>query len=77
MIKKERITIVLLLKPVLRRIDGLKRQTVTRGWRKLCKKEPNVIKVIRLRRMRWARHTAHIGEIKKSEGVGMDSPVPG
>jgi len=54
---------------VLRRIVGPKRDEVTGEWRKLCTEElndlyssPNIIQVIKLRRMRWAGHVAHTGE---------------
>ena len=54
---------------VLRRIFGPKRDEVTREWRKLHNEElndlyssPNIIQVIKLRRMRWAGHVAYIGE---------------
>ena len=53
----------------MRRIFGLKRDEVTGEWRKLHDEElsdvyssPNFIRVIKLRRMRWAGHVAHIGE---------------
>jgi hypothetical protein len=54
---------------VLRRIVGPKRDEVTGEWRKVCTEElndlyssPNIIRVIKLRRMRWAGHVAHTGE---------------
>jgi hypothetical protein len=50
---------------VLRRIFGLKRDEVTGGWRKLHNVElhnlyssSNVIRMIRSRRMRWAKNVA-------------------
>jgi hypothetical protein len=50
---------------VLRRIFGPKRDEVTGDWRKLHNKElynlyssPNVIRMIKSRRMRWAGHVA-------------------
>jgi hypothetical protein len=53
---------------VLRRIFGPKRDEVTGKWRRLHNKElnalhssPNVIRVIKSRRMRWAGHVAHMG----------------
>jgi hypothetical protein len=53
---------------VLRRIVGLKRDEVTGGWRKLHNEElhnlyfsPSIIRMIKSRRMRWARHIAHMG----------------
>ena len=56
-------------KRVLRRIFGPKRDEVTGGWRKLHNEElnnlyssPNIIRVIKLRRMRWAGHVARMGE---------------
>jgi hypothetical protein len=54
---------------VLRRIFGPKRDGVTGGWRELHNKElhnlyslPSIIRMIKSRRMRWARHVARMGE---------------
>ena len=54
---------------VLRRIFGLKRDGVTGEWRKLHNEElsdlyssPNIIQVIKLRRMRWAGNVARTEE---------------
>jgi hypothetical protein len=54
---------------VLRRILGPKRDKVTGEWRRLHNEElndlyssPNVIRGIKSRRMRWARHVARMGE---------------
>jgi len=51
------------------RIFGPKRDEVTGEWRKLYNEElndlysiPYIIWVIKLRRMRWAGHVAHMGE---------------
>ena len=50
------------------RIFGPKRDEVTGEWRKLHNAElnnlysPNVIRVIKSKRMRWAGHVAHMGE---------------
>jgi hypothetical protein len=53
---------------VLRRIFGPKREEVAGGWRRLQNEElhnlhvsPNIIRVTKSRRMRWARHVAHMG----------------
>ena len=53
---------------VLRRIFGLKRVEVTRAWRKLHNDElkglyssPNIVRVIKSIRMRWAEHVARMG----------------
>jgi len=43
---------------VLRRIFWLKRDEVTGEWRKLYNEE--LTRVIKLRRMRWAGHVAHM-----------------
>jgi hypothetical protein len=52
---------------VLRRIFGPKRDEVTGEWRKLHNEElhdlyssPNIIRIIKSRRMRWAGHVARM-----------------
>ena len=54
---------------VLGRIFGLRRDEVTGEWRRLHNKElndlysaPNIVRLIKLRRMRWAGHVARMGE---------------
>jgi hypothetical protein len=54
---------------VLRRVFGPKRDEVTGEWRKLHKEElkdlhsqPNIVRVVKSRRMRWAGHVACMGE---------------
>jgi hypothetical protein len=54
---------------VLKRIFVPKWDGVTGGWRKLHNEEfhtlyssPNIIKIIKSRRMRWAEHVARMGE---------------
>ena len=50
---------------VLRRIFGPRRDEVTGEWRRLHNEEyfsPNIVRVIKSRRMRWAGHVARIGE---------------
>jgi hypothetical protein len=53
---------------VLRRIFGPKRDEVTGEWKKLLKEElrdlyssPSIIRILKLRRMRWAGHVARMG----------------
>jgi hypothetical protein len=54
---------------VLRRIFWLKRDEVTGDWRKLYNEElndlycsPNIIRMIKSRRWKWAGHVARLGE---------------
>ena len=53
----------------LRRLFGPKRDEVTGEWRKLHNEElsdlyslPNIVRVVKSRRMRWAGHVARMGE---------------
>jgi hypothetical protein len=53
----------------LRRIFGPKRDEVTGGWGKLHNEElhnmyssPNIIKMMKSRRIRWTGHVARMGE---------------
>jgi len=54
---------------VLRRVFGPKREEVTGEWRKLHNEElrdlyflPNIVRVVKSRRMRWVGHVAYMGE---------------
>jgi hypothetical protein len=54
---------------VLRRKVGPKRDEVTEEWRKLHKEElndlyrsPDIIRMIKSRKMRWAGHVARMGK---------------
>ena len=54
---------------VLRRIFGPRRDEVTGEWRRLHKEElndlyssPNIVRVIKFRRMRWAGHVSRMGQ---------------
>ena len=53
---------------VLRRVFGPKRDEVTGEWKKLHNEElsdlyslPNILRVVKSRRMRWAGHVARMG----------------
>jgi len=54
---------------VMRRVFGPKRDEVTGEWRKLHNEElsdlyslPNIVRLVKSRRMRWAGHVARMGE---------------
>jgi hypothetical protein len=54
---------------VLRRVFGPRRDEVTGQWKKLHNEElndlyslPNIVRVVKSRRMRWAGHVVHMGE---------------
>jgi hypothetical protein len=56
-----------------RGIFGPKREKVIGNWRRLHNEElrnmyasPNIIRVIKSRRMRWAGHTARKGEMRNA-----------
>jgi hypothetical protein len=64
-------------KRVLRRIFWPKRDDVTGEWRRLHNEElyalyssPNIIRVIKSRRMRWAGHVAHMDWIALAQDRG-------
>jgi hypothetical protein len=66
---------------VLRRIFGPNRDEVTGGWRKLHSEElhnlyssPDIIRQVKSRRMRWARHVARMGEERKCTRLLWESP---
>jgi hypothetical protein len=66
---------------VLRKIFGPKRDEVTGEWRKLHNDElydlyssPNIIWVIKLRRMRWAGHVVRMGDRRGAYRVLMGRP---
>ena len=60
---------------VLRRIFGPRRDKVTGEWRKLHNEElndlysPNIVRVIKSRRMRWTGHVARMRE-RRIQGFG-------
>jgi len=66
---------------VLRRIFGPRRDEVTREWRRLLNEElndlyfsPNIVRVLKSRRMRWAGHVARMGEEKGVYRVFVGKP---
>jgi hypothetical protein len=66
---------------VLRAIFGPKRNEVTGEWRKLQRGElhnlyssPDIIRQIKSRRMRWARHVARMGEGRNAYRVLVGKP---
>jgi hypothetical protein len=65
----------------LRRIFGRKRDEVTGVWRKLHDEElhglyslPSIVRVIKARRMRWAGHVAHMGEVRGAYNILVERP---
>ena len=66
---------------MLRRVFGPKRDEVTGEWRKLHNEEirdlcslPNILRVVKSRRMRWAGHVARMGEERGVHRVLVGKP---
>jgi hypothetical protein len=66
---------------VFRRVFGPKRVEVTGEWRKLHNEElndlytlPNIVRVVKSRRLRWAGHVARMGKDKGVHRVLMGKP---
>ena len=66
---------------VLRSVFGPKRDEVTGEWRKLHNEElrdlyslPNIMRVVKSRRMRWVVHVARIGEVRGLHRVLVGKP---
>jgi len=66
---------------MLRRIFGPKRDEIKREWRKLNNEElndlypsPNIVRVTKSRRIRWAWHVARMGERRSLYRVLMGKP---
>ena len=60
---------------VLRRLFGPRRDEVMREWKRLHNEElndlycsPNIVRVIKSRRMRWVGHVAHMGKERGTIG---------
>ena len=67
---------------MLRKVFGPKRDEVTGEWRKLHNEElndlyplPNIVRVVKSRRMRWAGHVARIVEDRGVHRVLVGKPV--
>jgi len=65
---------------VLRRTFGTKREDVAGGWRRLHNEElhksyavPDIIRVIKSKRMTWAGHVACIVEMRTAYRIGHTS----
>jgi hypothetical protein len=66
---------------VLRIIFEPKRDEVTGAWRKLHNEElhglyssPSIFRLIKARRMRWARHVARMGEVRGAYNILVGKP---
>jgi hypothetical protein len=66
---------------VLRRIFGPRRDEVMGDWRKLHNKElhnlyisPNIIRMMKSRRMRWAGNVARMGETRNAYKILVGKP---
>jgi hypothetical protein len=66
---------------VLRRVFGPKRDEVTGKWRKLHNEElndlyslPNIVRVVKSRRRRWAGHAGRMGEERGAHRVLVGKP---
>jgi hypothetical protein len=66
---------------VLRRIFGPKRDKVTGDWRKLHNEElhnlcswPNIIRMFKSRRMRWAGHAVRMWEMRNAYRILVGKP---
>ena len=66
---------------VLRRVFGPKRDEVIGEWKKLhndvlndlyC--SPNIVRVIKSRKMRWVGHIAHMGEVRGMHRILVGKP---
>jgi hypothetical protein len=69
---------------VMRRIFGPKRDETTGDWRRLHNEElndlyssPNIVRVIKSRRLRWAGHTARMGEGRGAYRILVGDPREG
>jgi hypothetical protein len=79
LILRERHRLRVFVNRVLRKIFGPNRDEMTGDWRKLHNEllnlysSPNIIKMIKSRRTRWARHIARMGRKVTHVGYWWDS----
>jgi hypothetical protein len=80
LILREEIRLRVFENRVLMRIFGHKRDKVTGEWGKLHSEElnnlycsPNIVRVMKSRRMRWAGHVARRGEERRVQGFGEET----
>jgi hypothetical protein len=66
---------------LLRRIFGPKGEKVAGAWRRLHSEElhnlyssPNIIRVLKSKRMRWAGHVARMGEVRNAYNILIGKP---
>jgi hypothetical protein len=66
---------------VLRRIFVPKREEVAGGWRRLHNEElhnlyasPYIIRMIKVKRMRWAGNVARMGEMRNAYSILVGNP---
>jgi hypothetical protein len=66
---------------VLRRLFGPKIEAVAGGWRRLHNEElhnlyasPNILRVLKSRKIRLARHVAQIGEMRNAYKIVVGKP---
>jgi hypothetical protein len=66
---------------VLRGTFGPAREELVEGWRRLHNEElhnlyasPNIIRVIKLRRMKWTWHVALVGEMRNMSSIFVEKP---
>jgi hypothetical protein len=80
-IAREKLTLRVSENRVLRRLFGPKREEVTGEWRKLNNEElndmyslPNIVRVVKSRRMGWAGYVARMGEERGVHRVLVGKP---
>jgi hypothetical protein len=78
---KEKYRLMVFENRVLRRTFGPKSGEVTGIWRKLHNEElhglyssPSIDRMIKARRMRWAGHVAHMGEVRGAYNILVRRP---